>query len=275
MKNKPDDLFFNRQFCAEAQNCCDRRGEITCVISPRGLSVENGIWQVGGPSLTHFFDATVYLVKGKDEYILIDCGTPEGYEQIKENIRKAGVDPARITKIFGTHGHYDHVGAAYLWKEEFGTRLYLHELDREQVEKGDAEKTSASLLYGKDFTPCAVDGLLQEGDRYEADGLLLEVLYTPGHTMGSVSFDVTADGYRLLIAGDAVWGGFSEKIGSDEAAWRQTLQKITARHYDFYTFGHVNPQLIADADARLREAQMAFANYYNPWFKTFYETYRY
>ncbi len=39
MKNKPDGLFFNRQFCAEAQNCCDRRGEITCVISPRGLSV--------------------------------------------------------------------------------------------------------------------------------------------------------------------------------------------------------------------------------------------
>ena len=25
MKNKPDGLFFNRQFCAEAQNCCDRR----------------------------------------------------------------------------------------------------------------------------------------------------------------------------------------------------------------------------------------------------------
>ena len=47
LKNKPDGLFFNRQFCAEAQNCCDqaqnccdRRGEITCVISPRGLSVE-------------------------------------------------------------------------------------------------------------------------------------------------------------------------------------------------------------------------------------------
>ena len=40
MKNKPDGLFFNRQFCDEAQNCCDRRGEITCVISPRGLSVE-------------------------------------------------------------------------------------------------------------------------------------------------------------------------------------------------------------------------------------------
>ena len=46
-------------------------------------------------------------------------------------------------------------------------------------------------------------------------------------------------------------------------------------HFDFYTFGHVNAQLIADADRRLREAKMAFANYYNPWFKTFFEEYHY
>lgn len=39
LKNKPNGLFFNWQFCVEAQNCCDRRGEITCVISPRGRGV--------------------------------------------------------------------------------------------------------------------------------------------------------------------------------------------------------------------------------------------
>ena len=68
----------------------------------------NGIWQVGGPSLTHLFDATAYLLEGDGEYLLIDCGTPEGYEQIKENIRKTGVNPGRVTKIYATHGHYDH-----------------------------------------------------------------------------------------------------------------------------------------------------------------------
>ena len=34
-------------------------------------------------------------------------------------------------------------------------------------------------------------------------------------------------------------------------------------------------KLIADADQQLKEAKMAFANYYNPWFKTFYEEYHY
>lgn len=69
-------------------------------------------------------------------------------EQVKENIRKAGVEPSQIKFILGTHGHYDHVGAAHLWKEEFGCRLFLHALDREQVEAGDSVKTSAALLYG-------------------------------------------------------------------------------------------------------------------------------
>ena len=54
MKNKPDGLFFNRQFCAEAQNCCDHRGEITCVISPRGLSVS--LWHEVNMKQTDYLD---------------------------------------------------------------------------------------------------------------------------------------------------------------------------------------------------------------------------
>lgn len=239
------------------------------------MKLLGSIFQAGGPGLTHSFDAASYLIDGEKEKILIDCGTPEGYEQLKQNIKKAGVHPSKITKIFGTHGHYDHVGAAYLWKEEFGVSLYLNELDREQVEKGDSVKTSASLLYGTSFVPCKVDALLSEGDVFFQKETRIEVLHTPGHTMGSVSFDITDGDYRLLIAGDTIWGGFSSKIGSNEAAWKESLDKITSRHYDFYTFGHVGPQLIADADARLLEAKRAFANYYNPWFKTFYEEYRY
>lgn len=233
------------------------------------------IYQVGGPGLSHSFDATAYLITGNDGALLIDCGTPEGYEQIVENVRKTGTDPARIRKILATHGHYDHVGAAHLWKKDFGCGLWTHEADAGQVEQGDKARTSAGLLYGTDPVPCPVEGFLRENDVISQDEIRIEVIHTPGHSPGSISFDIACGGYRLLIAGDSIWGGYSEKIGSDEAAWRESLEKITARHYDFYTFGHVGPQLIADADERLREAKMAFANYYNPWFKTFFEKYRY
>ena len=42
------------------------------------MKLLTNIYQGGGPSLTHFFDATVTLLKGKDGWFLIDCGTPEG-----------------------------------------------------------------------------------------------------------------------------------------------------------------------------------------------------
>lgn len=239
------------------------------------MKLLQNVYQVGGPSLSHSYDATVYLLKGNEGWFLIDCGTPEGYEQIKANIQKIGVEPKDIQFILGTHGHYDHVGSAHLWKKDFGCKLFLHEKDIEQVESGDSVKTSASILYGVESTPCKVDGEIAEGDIWQGENLKVEAIYTPGHTMGSVSFDVKVGEYSLLIAGDAIWGGYCKKIGSDETAWFKTLDKITERHFDFYTFGHVNPQLIADADQRLKEAKKAFANYYNPWFKTFFEEYHY
>lgn len=229
----------------------------------------HNFYQVAGPCLSHFFDATAYLLKDEAGYILIDCGTPEGFAQIEANILSLGIDPSKIHTILATHGHYDHVGAGNLWRKKYGCKILVHALDREQVEKGDPEKTSASLLYGVTPEAIAVDGVLEEGDVFPLVGGSLEVLHTPGHSMGSVSFVLTLNGYVTLIAGDTIWGGFSDKIGSNEAAWKQSLEKILARHYDYYTFGHIGPQLLAEADSRLLDAKKQFANYYNPWFKRF------
>lgn len=239
------------------------------------MKLLRNFYQVGGPSLTHSFDATVYLLKGKEGYYLIDCGTPEGYEQLKININKIGIKPDSILGIFGTHGHYDHVGAALLWKNEFGTKLYLHEADCKQVEQGDGIKTTSILLYGSEFPACTIDARLKERDTFEFEDIKMTIIHTPGHTMGSVCFSLEIAEMKVLVAGDTIWGGFSAHIGSNESIWKESLDKITAMHFDLFTFGHVGPQLIADADTRLKEAKRAFANYYNPWFKTFKETFRY
>jgi len=233
------------------------------------------LYQVGGVSLSHSFDATAYLIEGKEGLYLIDCGTPDGYEQIIQNIRSTGHKPEDIKAIFGTHGHYDHVGAAKLFKEEYGCLLYLQEADIPQVETGDSIRTTAELLYGRTFSPCTVDKQLRDGDRFDFGTISMEVLHTPGHTMGSVCFALNCDGYQFLIAGDTIWGGFNNLIGSDEASWKNSLDKLTSRHFDGYTFGHVGANVIADADVRLAEAKKQFATYYNPWFKAMKDTFTY
>ena len=234
------------------------------------------LYQVGGISLSHAFDASAYLVEGTEGLSLLDCGTPEGFDLIRGNIEKLGFSPSDVRAVYGTHGHYDHVGAAALWKKAYGTELFLHEMDAEQVERGDPVKTTAELLYGREFPPCKVDRFLRDGQRVEfGNGISMEVLHTPGHTKGSVCFAMDCGGYRFLVAGDTIWGGFSLRIGSDEALWKKSLEKLTSRHFDGYTFGHVGANVIADADARLAEAKRQFAVYYNPWFRAMKDSFRY
>lgn len=232
-------------------------------------------YQVSCPSLTHPYDATAYLLDAGDGLVLLECGTPDGYEKCLENIRSLGCDPADIRFILGTHGHYDHVGAASLFARDFGTKLYLHQDDRPQVEQGDDRRTTAGLLYDRHFPPARVEGELFDGQRFTFPRLEVEVMHTPGHTLGGVCFAVTVNGVSVLVAGDTIWGGFSAEIGSDEAKWRQSLDRLCARHFDLMTFGHTGPCLYGDADARLQEARRQFAVYYNPWFKAMSERFRY
>lgn len=239
------------------------------------MKLLNHFYQVGGPSVSCQMDATCYLIGGQDDLWLIDCGTPQGFEEICANIRKTGHRCENIKGILGTHGHYDHVGAAAMFKERFGTRLWLHEGDARQVEEGDGIKTTAALLYGAVYPPCEVDHYLRDGDIFDFGEIHLSVMHTPGHTAGSVCFVMQTAGLSVLIAGDTIWGGYSKKIGSDEILWEKSLKRITGMHFDHFTFGHINPQLIADADTRLKEAAESFNIYYTPWFKTFDRTFRY
>ncbi len=239
------------------------------------MKLLNRFYQVSAATLTHRYDASAYLLDTDAGLYLIDCGTPEGYQACLENIGSLGFRPESITAIIGTHGHYDHLGAAALFREAYGTPLYLHRLDREQVESGDPVRTTAGLLYGTEFSPITVERELGDGEQMELGNMRLEFLHTPGHSPGSVSVIIHTSGLKVLIAGDALYGGFSTRIGSDEDAWRKSLHYIASREYDLMSFGHSSPVLLADVGSRINSAIKSFANYYIPWFKDFYREYTY
>lgn len=147
-----------------------------------------GVYQVAGPNVSHSFDATAYLLPAGESLYLIDCGTPEGFAQIVDNIRSLGFDPSRLARIYATHGHYDHVGAAGLFAQAFGTQLYVHALDREQVETGDSERTSASLLYGRVLPAHPGTRRDRPGRRFCHGRRLLDHPAHPGAQPGSCCF---------------------------------------------------------------------------------------
>ncbi|MCL6442388.1 MAG: MBL fold metallo-hydrolase [Alicyclobacillus sp.] len=226
------------------------------------------LYTVAGTGLTHPWDATAYLVAG-DEPVLIDCGSTLGYASLKRNLQALGYEPKDIRKVIATHGHWDHVSAMALLRQESDAEFWIHEWDREQVETGDGERT-ASFLYNHPFPSIQVDGVLRDGDRFQCGGFEFLVIHTPGHSPGSISLYAVTDELKFLIVGDTLYGGYHERIRSNLAYWKDSLQKLSTLDVDALSWGHGQPVFLFDANTRVREAIQQLGVYFNPWFKPFH-----
>jgi hypothetical protein len=65
----------------------------------------------------------VWAIATSDGIILIDSGQEGRTQAIVENLRKMGLDPARVKYILLGHGHGDHYGGAAYFQQNYGTRV--------------------------------------------------------------------------------------------------------------------------------------------------------
>jgi glyoxylase-like metal-dependent hydrolase (beta-lactamase superfamily II) len=225
------------------------------------------LYIVSNEKFTHPWDANAYLIAG-DEPTLIDCGSSEGYQALKESLRQVGYAPQDIRRVIGTHGHWDHLSGMAQLRAESDAELWLHPDDRAPVETGDWDRTAA-FLYGLPFPPIHVDRTLRDGETVPVGPYRLQVLHTPGHSPGSISLLTEINGLKLLIAGDTLWGGFHPKLGSDMETWTRSLDRLLDLDLDVIAVGHSTPSLIFDAKTKIREARQQFGVLFDPWFKPF------
>ncbi|HHW93139.1 MAG TPA: MBL fold metallo-hydrolase [Clostridiaceae bacterium] len=138
-----------------------------------------------------------------------------------------------ISKLIATHAHYDHVGKVNEWKEEYPDVPFL--MHGDDVAVLDDSTLNASIFFGRPSSFVRPDRLLQDGDIVELDGqYYLDVLNTPGHTMGSSCFMINRrDDDRTvpiaLISGDTLfdrgWGRTDFATG-DETLMRDSLTRL-------------------------------------------------
>lgn len=194
--------------------------------------VADGIWLVGGGSLSHSDDCLTYLVAGPP-VVLIDAGAHRSAVRILDNVADCGFDPQDIEYCLLTHCHVDHIGGALTVREITLCRLVAHEDDADAIESGDSALTAAGM-YNIKLPRLPLDDLL-----YGAGGEFagLTWLHTPGHTPGSISLYVDTPDGRILFAQD-VHGPFLEEFGSDIDLWRQSMEKLLALEADVLCEGH-------------------------------------
>ena len=122
-----------------------------------------------------------------------------------------GAEPQRIVNalrerelelcyILNTHGHADHIGANKELKQIYQAPLLIHEADAPMLED---PLLNMSAFFGLPVTSPAQDGFLVPGEKLTFGDLEFEILFTPGHTPGGVSFHAE----DVVFTGDALFYG--------------------------------------------------------------------
>ena len=158
-----------------------------------------------------------YILSQEDgqECVVIDPGAEAN------RIRKQAGD-RKIAAILLTHGHFDHIGAVRELMDP-GTKLMIHGLDAPML--GDPELNASAGLIGRNVTAPEATDTVKEGDELERAGLKVQVLHTPGHTPGSVCYEIEGE----LFTGDTLfeygWGR-TDLPGGSEAQMEASLRRL-------------------------------------------------
>ncbi|MCL5016433.1 MAG: MBL fold metallo-hydrolase [Patescibacteria group bacterium] len=156
-----------------------------------------------------------YLITSGDTQVLIDCGLFQGnHYSEKNNFNKFDFDISAVKAVFVTHAHIDHTGRLpKLYKEGYRgpiystapTRDFAKELllDSEDILFREAKREGEPPLYAKGD----VDGVisiwktLSYGDTISVGDIKIKA-HDAGHILGSCSYEVEADGKRVVFSGD-------------------------------------------------------------------------
>jgi hydroxyacylglutathione hydrolase len=180
------------------------------------MKLTDNIWLVGsgasGFSLTQPRDCHVYLVADGGEAVLIDAGAGVDVGPILTQIDQCGVLRSTVDRIVLTHAHADHSGGAATLRKALDAQVLASSQVAAYLRDGDERAASFDRMkrpggYPDDysFRACPVDAELADGERLTVGALELEVLATPGHSSGHMSYALHRSGGVDLFTGDAVF----------------------------------------------------------------------
>jgi len=128
------------------------------------------------------------------ECVVIDPGMPDVSSQLDEILQRHNLKPVAI---IATHGHLDHTFSIQPIADGYSIPAYIHSEDR-------AFLAAPEKLHGEEFVEPAEVRELRNGDLIDLVGLSFKAIHAPGHTRGSLMFEVSD---QVLISGDVLFAG--------------------------------------------------------------------
>lgn len=213
------------------------------------------------PDWLHFsqrpFPSANMVLVGAKRPLLVDTGFGSEIAETEKLLREVGLSPERLSLVVNTHYHSDHVGGNHWLQTRYGVPIAAHRWEAAMINSRDPESCNARWL-DQPIEPYQVNQPLSDGDEIGCGDVTLQVLHTPGHTLGHISLYLPKE--QILIAGDTVhaddvaWVGyFREGAGALERAIEtvERLRQLPVR-VAFSGHGPANQQFQTTAETAQR-----------------------
>ena len=160
--------------------------------------------------------------------LIVDPGQ-DSIDGVHDLVREHRLLPAAVLL---THGHIDHVWSVAPLTDEFEVPALIHAADRYRLADiaGSSvmmarEKLMAMTKNSLELTEPSDVLLLDDQQRLDLAGIPLVVKHTPGHTEGSVVFELD----EVMFSGDVLFAGSigrTDLPGGDHAAMIESLRRV-------------------------------------------------
>ena len=160
-----------------------------------------------------------FIVRESDSGTALIVDPGEEADRLLKAVDELGIE--KVDAILVTHTHFDHVGAVAPVAQATGAPVYCPELEREVL---------ANIMdyvpwpgFGP-FESYEADHTVAGGDTLELAGMKLDVLFTPGHSPGHVTYAIRDE--RALFSGDVLFQGSVGRVDLPGGDWPTLLSSI-------------------------------------------------
>ena len=137
------------------------------------------------------------------ECVVIDPGMPDVSADLEAMLQRHNLKPVAV---IATHGHLDHTFSIQPIADGYAIPTYIHSEDRAYLSSPEKLLGAefAATVSAMDFSEPAEVRELRNGEVVELVGLTFKAIHAPGHTRGSLMFEVSD---QVLVSGDVLFAG--------------------------------------------------------------------